>query len=94
MSDGTLATAFVPALAMLLAGTVLGFGYFRALHWTAQLYGRGHFIGPAVLTLARLVGAAFFLGFAARLGALPALVAFLGFLLARALAMRAVPTVD
>jgi hypothetical protein len=69
---------------MLAAGVVLGLAYFAALRWTVSLYhvGRSR-IGPAVLTLARLAGATIVLGLAARLGPLPLLATFLGFLLAR-----------
>jgi hypothetical protein len=93
ISNGSLA-ALVPTSAMLVAGIVFGLGYFRALRWTVELYGTRYFTAPAALTLARLFGAALFLGFAARLGALALFAAFLGFLLARALAMHAVRRAD
>ncbi len=44
---------------------------------------------PALLTLGRFAAAAGFLGVAASSGALPLLTGFLGFLLARAAALRA-----
>ena len=90
MSEGLLANAVVAESGMLAAGVLFGFGYFRALRWTTQLYGTRRVAGPAMLTLARLFGAALFLGFAARMGALALLTGFLGFLVARGLAMHAV----
>jgi F1F0 ATPase subunit 2 len=79
------------AASMLAAGFILGLVYFAVLRWTVSLYAAGRSrVGPAVLTLARLAGAAGVLAFAARLGALPLLATFLGFLLARALSMHVV----
>jgi phosphotransferase system glucose/maltose/N-acetylglucosamine-specific IIC component len=89
ISNGSLAVFFVPVSAMLVAGVVFGIGYFAALRRTVKLYGTRHFAAPTALTLGRLLGAALFLGFAVRFGALPLLAAFLGFLLVRALTMRA-----
>jgi F1F0 ATPase subunit 2 len=73
------------------AGIVLGLAYFAALRWTVSLYSNGRSrLGPAVLTVSRLAGMAIALASAARLGALPLLATFLGFLLARALSMHMV----
>jgi F1F0 ATPase subunit 2 len=89
MTNSLLPSGFLTATAMLAAGVVLGLLYFAALRWTVSLYGAGRSrVGPAILTLARLAGATVVLGLAARLGALPLLATFLGFLLARALSMR------
>lgn len=77
------------AAAMTLAGLLFGLIYFASLERTVLLFvaGRG-WLGPLSLTLGRLAGAAFLLGFAAKLGAFFLLAAFLGFLLARAIALR------
>jgi len=77
------------AAAWMLSGLVFGLAYFTALRWTVEVFvdGEGRLL-PAVQTLGRLVAAVLFLGLATRFGALPLLTAFLGFLLARALALR------
>jgi hypothetical protein len=81
---------FAPASAMLAAGLLFGLVYFRTLRWTVQLYESRRLAAPAALTLGRFAGGALFLGFAARLGPLPLLAAFLGFLLARALVLHTI----
>jgi N-ATPase, AtpR subunit len=75
--------------ALVLAGVTFGLVYFAALRRTVTLLAtqRGCF-GPATLTLGRIAAIVLFLGFAARLGALPMLAAFLGFLMARAFALH------
>ncbi len=75
---------------MAFAGLVFGLLYFLALRRTAILFasGRGWF-APVALTLGRIGAAALFLALAARLGATVLLAAFAGFLLARAVALRA-----
>lgn len=91
MTNSLLASSLTTSAAMLAAGIILGLVYFAALRWTVSLYGAGRSrVGPAVLTLTRIAGAAVVLAFAARLGALPLLATFLGFLLARALSMHVV----
>ena len=70
------------------AGLAFGFCYFAVLRRTADLYGRGRLV-PAALTLGRLGAAILFFSLASRNGALPLLTGFLGFLLARGLALRA-----
>jgi len=72
-----------------LGGFLFGLAYFTALRRTIDLFtgGRGRLF-PAALTLGRLTGVILFLGLAARVGALPLLTGFLGFLLARGLALR------
>jgi hypothetical protein len=77
------ATAFLGALAF-------GFAYFAVLRRTVELYATGHGILPAILTLGRLAAVILLLGVTARVGVLPLLVSFIGFLLARALALRGV----
>lgn len=88
MNDGTLSSTLALA-AMAFAGLALGLMYFRALRRTVDLFagGRG-WLGPAGLTLARIAGAVIVLTFMARLGAMPLLAGFLGFLLARAVSLR------
>ena len=72
------------------AGLVVGLVHFAALWWSIERYsaGRGQ-LAAAALTLGRLAGTIVFFGFAARLGALPLLALFLGFLLGRTLALHA-----
>jgi hypothetical protein len=78
------------AMAMGLAGIVFGLAYFAALQRTVVLFVSGRrWLGPLALTLARMVAAVIFLGLAAKLGALSLLASFMGFLLARAVALRA-----
>jgi N-ATPase, AtpR subunit len=78
------------AMTMAVAGFVVGLLYFAALERTVALYvsGRG-WVGPLAFTLGRIAAAAVFLAFAAKLGVISLLSAFAGFLLARALALRA-----
>jgi hypothetical protein len=71
-----------------LAGLAFGFAYFAVLRRTVDLYAAGHgLFVPAVLTLGRFATAILFLGIAARIGALPLLSAFVGFLVARTFAL-------
>ncbi|MGE0333960.1 MAG: ATP synthase subunit I [Gammaproteobacteria bacterium] len=89
MNDGTLTSTLVLLAAMALSGLAFGLVYFRALQRTVDLFadGRG-WLGPAGFTLARIAGAVIVLTFMARLGAMPLLAGFLGFLLARAVSLR------
>ena len=75
---------------MALAGFALGLAYFAALKRSVALFvgGKGWF-GLLALTLGRIGAAAGSLFVAAKLGAAPLLAAFIGFLMARALALRA-----
>ena len=77
------------ASAAALVGLVFGLVYFAALLRTVELYtkGRSGFTMIA-LTLGRIAVAIAFFSLAARLGASPLLSSFLGFLLARMLALR------
>ena len=72
-----------------LAGFVFGLFYFAAVERTAVLLAakRG-LLGPISLTLGRVVAATLFLALAAQFGDASLLSAFLGFLLARAVALR------
>ena len=70
-------------------GVAGGLGYFAMLREsTARLVvGTGR-LGAVVLTLGRLAAISALLAFAASRGAMPLLAAFLGFLVARTLALR------
>jgi hypothetical protein len=73
-----------------LAGFVFGLAYFAALRRTAILFAaRRGWLVPLALTLGRIGAAVVFLAFAAKMGAASLLAAFAGFLLARAVALRA-----
>jgi len=75
--------------AMLLAGTGLGFAYFATMRRAVDAYVTGRrWLGPVALTIGRLGGAAVLFGLAARIGAVPLMAAFLGFLGARVAALR------
>jgi hypothetical protein len=80
-------TLLLPAMSA--AGLFFGLLYFaalrRAVAFDAAASGR---LLPAALAALRFAAAAIFLFFAARLGALPLLTAFFGFLVARTLALR------
>ena len=83
MTGGSLASAAA------LVGLVVGLVYFAALRRTVELYTKGRSGFTAIaLTLGRIAVAIAFFGLAARLGALLLLSSFLGFLLARMLALR------
>lgn len=90
MTVSNLAANLESSALFAVAGLAFGAAYFAALRRTVDVYvaGRHRFV-PAVLTLARIAGAIGFLVFAAQFGALPLLTGFLGFLLARGLALRA-----
>ena len=78
------------ASAWAVAGFGFGLGYFAALLQTVEFYrgGRARLL-PIALAFGRIAAAIVFFGLAARFGTLPLLTAFLGFLLARWLALRA-----
>lgn len=76
-------------LVMGFAGLVFGFIYFAALRRTVQLFTEGRtWFGPLALTLGRVGAAVVFLGVVAQLGAVSLLAVFIGFLLARTVALR------
>jgi hypothetical protein len=86
--------ALVPGIAIVasfaFAGLAFGLAYFAMLRRTVDLHAAGHgLLVPAFLTVCRLATAILSLSVAARVGALPLLSSFIGFLLARALALRA-----
>jgi F1F0 ATPase subunit 2 len=81
--------------ALALAGAVTGFAgglvYFAALGRTVTLLASGKsWLGALALSLGRLGTAVIVLLLLSRLGAAPLLAALLGFLAARAVALRAV----
>jgi hypothetical protein len=83
-------TSGLLAFAAALVGLLFGIINFAALWRNVELYtGDGSGFAAAALTLGRVAGAVVLFGLAAKLGALPLLSAFLGFLLARWLALRA-----
>lgn len=90
MSHHLLATlAFASGTA--LAGVAFGIVYFTALRRTVDLYCTGRSpLGLMALTLARIAAAALIFALPAALGAVPLLAAFLGFLVARVIALRSV----
>jgi F1F0 ATPase subunit 2 len=76
-------------LAPLLAGFGLGLLYFEALRRTvARFTARDGWPAPVALTVGRMGVAAAVLAVAARAGAATLLVTFLGFLLARTVALH------
>jgi N-ATPase, AtpR subunit len=90
MIHDPLAGSLIALPVALAAGIVVGLVYFRLLDKSIALYGRqGRWFGPVALTLGRLLGVGLLLALAAHFGALPLLAAFAGFLLARAIALRA-----
>lgn len=90
MTPAGFASTLAILAAFSVAGLVFGLAYFAALRRTVDLYrpGGGRVL-PLFLTFGRLAGAILFLAFAVQFGALPLLAAFLGFLLARGLALHA-----
>lgn len=95
MTHETLTSIAVLALATAFMGFAFGLVYFAALRRTVALFAAGRgWLGPSALTLGRMGSAVALLAFIARLGAAPLLAAFLGFLLARALALHAVRRVE
>jgi len=73
-----------------IAGFLFGRAYFAMLRWTvASFAARQGWFGPLALTLGRIAAAVVLFAIAARLGAAALLAAFLGFLVARAVAVGA-----
>ena len=91
MSVHALGSTPALTLAAALAGLAGGLVYFAALRRTVRLLASGKsWLGALALSLGRFGSAAIVLLFLARLGAAPLLAALLGFLAARAVALRAV----
>ncbi len=75
---------------MAFAGLLFGLLYFAVLKRSVTLFvGTKGWGGPLTLTLGRIAAVAGFLFVAAKFGAEPLLAAFVGFLMARALSLRA-----
>lgn len=87
-----------PAIALLLhlglhlvLGSLVGMVYFRAVRLSAELFAQGRHVAVAItLTLGRLLLVGGLLVLIMREGGLPLLAFALGFLIARAIAMRGV----
>ena len=91
MNDETIVAATPLVLVMAFTGGAFGLVYFAALRRTVALLATGSgWASPLLFTLCRIIGAVAFLTLAAKLGAAPLLAAFLGFLVARAIAVRVV----
>ena len=89
MIHATFASIAMLASAMALVGAAFGLVYFAVLDRTVVLLAAGRgWLGPAALTFGRIGAATILLSLIARLGAAPLLAAFLGFLAARAVALR------
>jgi N-ATPase, AtpR subunit len=83
--------AALEATAALGLGATLGLVYFACLRKTVTLFAAdGGWAGPAMLTVGRFVAAAAAFALAARLGAVPLLSGFAGFVLSRGIALRRV----
>ena len=90
MTDGLSLPMSGLVLAMILLGFALGLAYFATLQRSvALLSARRGALVPLALTLLRIAGAVGVLALIARLGALPLLAAFVGFLVARGVMLRA-----
>lgn len=81
------AIATTDAILFLAAGVLLGAGYFGLLYWSVRLHASPAPIGRAVLLyVLRLAMAAVAFWLIVQHGALPLLLALLGFLVSRTLA--------
>ena len=82
------------SITMALIGLSFGLVYFAAMRRTVTFFtaGRGWLV-PVALTLGRIGVAIILLGLAAKLGAVSLIAAFIGFLFARAAALRAARSV-
>lgn len=77
-------------LAAAIGGLAFGILYFAALRRSIDLFvHRAGWVGPAVLTAGRIAAAAMLFALLSRLGPAVVLAAFLAFLAARGLALRA-----
>jgi F1F0 ATPase subunit 2 len=74
---------------MAVAGLALGLVYFASLRRSVTMFvGGKSWLGPVALTLGRMGAAVALLYLAAKLGAASLFAALIGFLMARALALR------
>ncbi len=90
MINAPLSPMIALAVTMAFSGFAFGLIYFAALQRSVRLFtSNRRWLGPVAFTLGRIAAAVVFLGLAAKLGALFLLAAFVGFLLARAVSLRA-----
>lgn len=88
MNDATL-TSIVMLGSTMIVGLLFGIAYFHALRRTVDLVSEGRqWVRAVALTGTRIIGAIVLLTFMAWLGAVPLLMGFLGFILARMIALR------
>jgi len=89
MTHETLISISSLTMTMALIGFAFGLVYFAALRRTVMVFaaGCGWFV-PVALTLGRIAAAIIVLGLAAKLGAAALLAMFIGFLVARTVALR------
>jgi hypothetical protein len=91
MNDGKPIMNWPLVAAMAFAGLAPGLANFAAVRRSFTLFGAGRgWLWPTLLNLGRIAAAALALVFTARLGAAAFLATCLGFLAARALALRPV----
>jgi F1F0 ATPase subunit 2 len=78
----------IVGIAACIGGIALGLAYFTAMRWSTDAFVKGDDWRQALLlTLARLAGAGIVFVIIAQAGAVALLSAFVGFLVARALAL-------
>ena len=91
MNSNTVLASVPLGLAMAFAGIAVGLVYFAALRRTSVLLTTSSgWMAPLAFTAVRIGGVVVFFALAAKLGAAPLMVAFAGFLSARAIAIRLV----
>ena len=89
MISETFASTAGLACAAAFTGFAFGLAYFAALRQSvARFAAEGGWLGLSAFTVGRLIAVGMLLTLAAKLGAAPLLATFLGFLLARFLALR------
>jgi F1F0 ATPase subunit 2 len=89
MSAARLAEILGHAAPFVLLGTLIGAGYFAMLGLNVERYLSGRSLGPAIrLHIGRLLLAGIGFTLIAPAGAVPLLSSLIGFLLARAVALR------
>ena len=89
MSGARFTEVLAAGAPFVLIGALLGAGYFDALRFNVERYLSGRSLGPAVaLHLGRLLLGGVGFALIALSGAVPLLGALLGFLFARAVALR------
>ncbi|MEZ5833665.1 MAG: ATP synthase subunit I [Dongiaceae bacterium] len=90
MNGEDLTLTLLAAAAAAAAGLGIGLAYFRLMRWTvASVTARQGWLLPVTLTVARVACAVAVFAVLAKLGAIPLLVAFAGFLAARKISVGA-----